>query len=156
MVTSRLVHKFALIAFLLGAISLGGCQTQGKPTTFKHNVPPLETALIDAINQDGPGDRHVMNKVHVSEEVVDWFTISLTSGSSYSALSESGSGTVGAGSIVQFCGWGEFLGIPIYTEYPYLCKRGNGLIFGVTKYGWVHLYGSGEISGKRISIKKPG
>jgi hypothetical protein len=111
--------------------------------------------MIEFINTNGPGDRHVINKVKISDEVVDWFTISLTSGSSYSALSESGSGLVGAGSVVQFCGWGDFLGIPIFTEYPYLCTRGKGLVFGVTKHGWVHLYGTGEIAGTRISIKKP-
>jgi hypothetical protein len=115
----------------------------------------LEAALIDSIDKNGPGDRYVINKVNVSEEVVDRYTISMTSGSAYSALSESGSGRVGAGSVVQFCGWGEFLDIPIFTESPYLCKRGDGLVFGVTKYGWVHLYGTGEISGTRISLKKP-
>jgi hypothetical protein len=141
-------------AFLASAVFLNGCQTQEKPT-FHHNVPPLENALIDSINQNGPGDRYVINKVRVSDEVVDWFTISLTAGSSFSAASDSGSGSVGEGSVVQFCGWGEFLGIPIFTEYPYLCKRGNGLVFGVTKHGWVHLYGTGEISGERISINKP-
>ena len=82
----------------------------------------------------------------IYEQVVDWYTISLTQGSQYSALSESGSSRVGSGSAVQICGWGEFLGIPIYTEYPYLCKRGEGLVFGVTSHGWVHLYGSGEIA----------
>ena len=154
MITSKLIHSIAVIAFLISASFLGGCQSQGKPA-FSHNIPPLENTLIDSINNDGPGDRYVINKVNVSDEVVDWFTISLTSGGNYSALSESGSGRVGAGSVVQFCGWGEFLGISIFTEYSYLCKRGAGLIFGVTKYGWVHLYGTGEISGTRISVKKP-
>ena len=155
MLTSRSAHRFAQVALLLGAILLNGCQMQEKPT-FYHNVPPLENALIDFINNNGVGDRYVINKVNVSDEVVDWFTISLTSGSPYAALSQSGSGTVGAGSVVQFCGWGEFLGITIFTEYPYLCRRGEGLVFGVTKYGWVHLYGAGEIAGTRIALKKPG
>jgi len=155
MVTSKLVHNFAVIALLISASFANGCQMQQKPT-FHHNIPPVENALIDFINLNGPGDRYVINKVNVSDEVVDWFTISLTSGNPYAALSESGSGTVGAGSVVQFCGWGEFLGISIFTEYPYLCRRGEGLVFGVTKYGWVHLYGAGEISGTRISVKKPG
>ena len=154
MLVSKLARKFAVIAFLICSILLTGCQLQDKPS-FHYNVSPLENAMIEFINTNGPGDRHVINKVNVSEEVVDWFTISLTSGSPYSALSESGSGRVGAGSVVQFCGWGEFLDIPIITEYPYLCNRGKGLVFGVTKYGWVHLYGTGEIAGTRISIKKP-
>lgn len=154
MVTSKLAPNLAVIAFLVSASFLSGCQLQGKPK-FDHNVPPVENALIDSINTNGPGDRYVINKVNVSDEVVDWFTISLTAGSPYAALSESGSGRVGAGSVVQFCGWGDFLGLAIYTEYPYLCKRGDGLIFGVTKHGWVHLYGTGEVSGTRISHKKP-
>ena len=154
MTTSKLTHGFALIAFLIGALFLNGCQSTGTPT-FNHNISPLENALINSIDIDGPGDRYVINKVNVSDEVVDRFTISLSSGGEYAALSESGSGMVGAGSVVQFCGWGEFLDIPIFTESPYLCKRGDGLVFGVTKYGWVHLYGTGEISGKRISVKKP-
>lgn len=154
MVTSKLARSFALIAFLLSAAFLNGCQSPGK-RTFNHNISPLENALIDSINNNGPGDRYVINKVNVSDEVVDRFTISLTQGGDFSALSESGSGTVGAGSVVQFCGWGEFLDISIFTESPYLCKRGDGLVFGVTKYGWVHLYGTGEMSGTRISIKKP-
>jgi hypothetical protein len=155
MVTSKLVHNFAVIALLISATFANGCQMQRKPT-FHHNVPPVEKALIDLINVNGPGDRYVINRVNVSDEVVDWFTIALTPGSPYSALSESGSGTVGAGSVVQFCGRGDFLGLSIFTEYPYLCRRGEGLVFGVTKYGWVHLYGTGEISGTRISINKPG
>lgn len=154
MLASKLAGNFAVMAFLTCAALISGCQLQGEPT-FHHNVSPLENAMIEFINTNGPGDRYVINKVNISEEVVDWFTISLTSGSPYSALSESGSGRVGAGSVVQFCGWGEFLDIPIFTEYPYLCKRGKGLVFGVTKYGWVHLYGTGEIAGTRISIKKP-
>ena len=154
MLASKLANKFAVIAFLICATLISGCQLPGKPT-FHHNVSHLENAMIEFINTNGPEERYVINKVQVSEEVVDWFTISLTSGSPYSALSESGSGRVGAGSVVQFCGWGEFLDIPIFTEYPYLCKRGKGLVFGVTNYGWVHLYGTGEIAGTRISIKKP-
>ena len=154
MVMSKLAHSFAAIAILISATFLNGCQSPGKPT-FNHNISPLENALIDSINNNGPGDRYVINKVNVSDEVVDRYTISLTSGSTYAAISESGSGRVGAGSVVQFCGWGEFLDISIFTESPYLCKRGDGLVFGVTKYGWVHLYGTGEISGTRISIKKP-
>jgi hypothetical protein len=154
MLASKLAGNIAVMAFLTCTALISGCQLPGKPT-FHHNVSPLENAMIEFINTNGPGDRHVINKVNVSEEVVDWFTISLTSGSPYSALSESGSGRVGAGSVVQFCGWGEFLDIPIITEYPYLCNRGKGLVFGVTKYGWVHLYGTGEIAGTRISIKKP-
>jgi hypothetical protein len=155
MLWSTSAGNFALAAFLLGTVFLSGCQMQKKPT-FYHNVPPLENALIDFINNNGAGDRYVINKVNISDQVVDWFTISLTSGSPYAALSESGSGTVGAGSVVQFCGWGEFLGITIFTEYPYLCRRGEGLVFGVTKHGWVHLYGAGEIAGTRIALKKPG
>ena len=155
MVTSKRVRNFALIALLMITAFVNGCEVQRKPT-FHHNVPPVENALIDFINANGPGDRYVINKVNVSDEVVDWFTISLTSGSPYAALSESGSGAVGAGSVVQFCGWGDFLGLSIFTEYPYLCRRGEGLVFGVTKYGGVHLYGTGEISGTRISIDKPG
>jgi len=155
MVTSKLVHNFAVIALLISASFANGCQMQRKPT-FHHNVPPVENALIDLINVNGPGDRYVINRVNVSDEVVDWFTIALTPGSPYSALSESGSGTVGAGSVVQFCGRGDFLGLSIFTEYPYICSRGEGLVFGVTKYGWVHLYGTGEISGTRISVEKPG
>lgn len=155
MVASKLVANVAIITLLLSATFLKGCQTQEKPT-FHHNVPPLETAMIDSINLNGPGDRYVINKVNVSDEVVDWFTISLTYGSDYSALSDSGSGMVGAGSVVQICGRGDFLGLSIFTEYPYLCQRGKGLIFGVTKHGWVHLYGTGEISGTRMSFKKPG
>lgn len=154
MVTSKALPNLAVMAVLLGALFSQGCQLQEKPT-FNHNISPLENSLIELINQNGPGDRYVINKVNVSEEVVDWFTISLMTGRSYSALSESGSGMVGAGSVVQFCGWGDFLGIPVFTEYPYLCKRGDGLVFGVTKYGWVHLYGAGEIAGTRIAIKKP-
>ena len=154
MVASKVAGIIAVIALVASATFLSGCQTQGKPT-FNHNVSSLENAMIDTINNNGPGDRYVINKVTVSEEVVDWFTISLTSGSDFSALSESGSRMVGAGSVVQFCGWGDFLGLSIFTEYPYLCKRGDGLVFGVTKHGWVHLYGTGEISGTRISIKKP-
>jgi hypothetical protein len=33
--------------------------------------------LIAAINAEGPGDRYVINRVNISEEVVDWFTISI-------------------------------------------------------------------------------
>ena len=154
MVTSKLARDFAMIAFLISATFLNGCQVRDTPT-YNHNITALERAMIELINVNGPDGRYVINKVNVSDEVVDWFTISLTSGSPYAALSESGSGSVGAGSVVQFCGWGEFLGIPIFTEYPYLCTRGEGLVFGVTKYGWVHLYGAGEISGTRIAIKKP-
>jgi hypothetical protein len=154
MVTSNLTGKLAVIALLLGAGFLSSCQTPEKPT-FYHNISPLENAMIDSINQNGPGDRYVINKVNVSDEVVDWYTISLTTGRAYTALSQSGSGRVGNGSVVQFCGWGEFLGLSIFTEYPYLCRRGEGLIFGVTKHGWVHLYGAGEIEGTRIAIKKP-
>ena len=154
MVAPKFACNVIAIAILTGVTFLHGCQSQAKPT-FDHNISPLENALIDSINVNGPGDRYVINKVNISDEVVDWYTISLTSGSAYSALSESGSGRVGAGSVVQFCGWGDFLGLSIFTEYPYLCKRGDGLIFGVTKHGWVHLYGTGEISGQRISIKKP-
>jgi hypothetical protein len=155
MVMSKRAHNFVVIALLISAAFANGCQMQQKPT-FHHNVPPVENALIDLINVNGPGDRYVINRVNVSDEVVDWFTIALTPGSPYSALSESGSGTVGAGSVVQFCGRGDFLGLSIFTEYPYLCRRGEGLVFGVTKYGWVHLYGTGEISGTRISVEKPG
>ncbi len=142
------------IVLLLGMTFSSGCQSMQKPT-FTHNISPLENSLIAAINAEGPGDRYVINRVNVSEEVVDWFTISLTSGSSYAAASESGATTVGAGSVIQFCGWGEFLGLSIFTGYPYLCKQGDGLVFGVTDYGWVHLYGTGEIADNRISIKKP-
>ena len=155
MLASKLTDNFAVITFLVFTALTSGCQLQDKPS-FHHNVPPLEKAMIEFINTNGSGERYVINKVNVSEEVVDWFTISLTTGNPYSALSASGSGRVGAGSVVQFCGWGEFLGVPIFTEYPYLCKRGEGLVFGVTKLGWVHLYGTGEIAGKRISLKKPG
>jgi len=155
MTLSCLTQRFSLIAFVIGATFLTACQSPGT-ASFSHNISPFENALIDSINTNGPGDRYVINKVNVSDEVVDRFTISLTSGSEYAALSESGSGRVGAGSVVQFCGWGEFLGIPIFTESAYLCKRGEGLVFGVTKYGWVHLYGTGEVAGRRISIQKPG
>ncbi len=154
MLTQKLTHGFAVISFLLGAVFLTACQTPGKPS-FEHNISSLERALIESINTNGPGERYVINKVNVSEEVVDRYTISLISGESYSAISESGSGRVGAGSVVQFCGWGEFLGISVFTNSPYLCKRGDGLVFGVTNYGWVHLYGTGEISGTRISLQKP-
>jgi len=155
MVKPKPVRKVVVVvAALLCTTILNGCQLQNE-ATYHHNVPYLERVLIDSINNGGPGDRYVINKVQVHEEVVDWFTISLTSGGSYTALSDSGSGRIGAGSVVQFCGWGEFLGIAIYTEYPYLCRRGEGLIFGVTKYGWVHLYGTGELSGTRVSIQKP-
>jgi len=143
----------AAIVLLPGMTLSSGCQSMQKPT-FTHNISPLENSLIAAINAEGPGDRYVINRVNISKEVVDWFTISLTSGSTYAAASESGSTTVGAGSVIQFCGRGEFLGLSIFTEYPYLCKRGAGLVFGVTDYGWVHLYGTGEIAGNRISIKK--
>ncbi len=153
MVMSKSAHNFRAVAFLICAIFLNACQMQAKPT-FDHNISRVEHALIDAINKNGPADRYVIDKVNISDEVVDRFTISLTSGNPYTALSESGSGSVGAGSVVQFCGWGEFLDISIFTEYPYLCKRGDGLVFGVTNYGWVHLYGTGEISGTRIAIKK--
>ncbi len=142
-----------VVVVLLGTTILNGCQVQNK-ATYHHNISYFERVLIDGINNNGPGDRYVMNKVQVHEEVVDWFTISLTTGTPYAAHSDSGSGRIGAGSVVQFCGRGEFLGTAIYTDYPYLCKRGNGLVFGVTKYGWVHLYGTGELSGTRISIKK--
>ena len=155
MPASRILRAIAVTALLIGSGFLNGCQLQPKPT-FHHNIPPLENALIDSINLDGPGNRYVINKVNVSEEVVDWYTISLTPGAPYTALSQSGSNRVGAGSVVQFCGRGEFLGIAFYTEYPYLCKRGDGLVFGVTKFGWVHLYGSGEIAGTRIAANKPG
>ena len=111
--------------------------------------------MIQSINQNGPGDRFVINQVQVHDEVVDRYTISLSKGAENTALSQSGSGRIGAGSVVQFCGWGEFLGHSIYTEYPYLCKRGDGLVFGVTRIGWVHLYGTGEVAGKRISIARP-
>jgi hypothetical protein len=80
MVASKLTANIAVIALLISATFLKGCQTQEKPT-FHHNVPPLETAMIDSINLNGPGDRYVINKVNVSDEVVDWFTISLTYGS---------------------------------------------------------------------------
>ena len=155
MVKPKPVHNFVVMAVLLCTAILNGCQLQNEPT-YHHNVPYLERALIDSINNNGAGDRYVINKVQVHEEVVDWFTISLTTGNPYTVLSDSGSGRIGAGSVVQICGWGEFLGIAIYTETRYLCKRGEGLIFGVTKYGWVHLYGTGELSGNRVSIKKPG
>ena len=154
MVMSKSTHYFTAMAILIFATFLNACQMQAKPT-FNHNISPIENRLIDTINTNGPADRYVINKVNISDEVVDRFTISLTSGSPYTALSESGSGSVGAGSVVQFCGWGEFLDLSIFTEYPYLCKRGNGLVFGVTNYGWVHLYGTGEISGTRISLQKP-
>ena len=154
MITLKSTAHLAAIVIVLGAIFASGCQSMQKPG-FTHNISQIETSVIAAINAEGPGDRYVINRVNVSEEVVDRFTISLTSGSSFAAASESGSATVGAGSVVQFCGRGEFLGLSIFTEYPYLCKRGYGLIFGVTEYGWVHLYGTGEIAGNRISIKKP-
>lgn len=154
MVLYKFTAWVAAIALLVSATLLSSCQTRQKPT-FHHNISPLENAMIDSINKNGPGDRYVINKVNVSAEVVDWYTISLTTGRAYTALSQSGSGTVGSGSVVQFCGWGEFLGLSIFTEYPYLCRRGEGLIFGVTKFGWVHLYGSGEIAGTRISLKRP-
>jgi len=154
MVRSQISRTCALLTCLLGAAFAGACQMQAKPT-FHQNIPPLENSMIELINQQGPGDRYVINKVNVSDEVVDWFIISLTSGRPYAALSESGASTVGLGAVVQFCGWGDFLGLEIFTEYPYLCRRGEGLVFGVTKYGWVHLYGTGEIAGTRISIKKP-
>jgi len=154
MMTLRTAAYLAAIVVLLGAAFSSGCQTTQKPS-FTHNISPLENSLIAAINAEGPGDRYIINRVQISEEVVDWFTISLTAGDSFSAASQSGAATVGAGSVVQFCGRGDFLGLSVFTEYPYLCKRGYGLIFGVTQYGWVHLYGKGEISGKRISIKKP-
>ena len=141
-------------AALLIAIALVSCQSTPKPG-YDHNISAIEKALIDAINRDGPGDRFVINRVNVSEEVVDRFTISMTQGTPYTALSESGSPTVGNGSVVEFCGWGEFLGVPIYTESPYICRAGEGLVFGVTSHGWVHLYGTGEIAGTRISQKKP-
>lgn len=143
-----------LSLLLLGMLALGACQTPGVPN-FERNVSYLERGLIARIDQDGPGDRFVINRVQVYDEVVDWYTISMTQGNPYSALSESGSSRVGAGSVVQFCGWGEFLGVPIYTEAPYLCKRGEGLVFGVTRHGWVHLYGTGEIAGTRIARDKP-
>ena len=154
MMNLKSAADLAVIVLLLGATFSSGCQSMQK-STFTHNISPLENSMIAAINAEGPGDRYVINRVNISEEVVDWFTISLTSGSSYAAASESGATAVGAGSVVQFCGRGEFLGLSIFTEYPYLCKRGYGLIFGVTEYGWVHLYGTGEIAGNRISIKKP-
>ncbi|MCP4765065.1 MAG: hypothetical protein GY875_02225 [Gammaproteobacteria bacterium] len=153
MVKPKPARHIGVVAVLLCATILNGCQMQNE-VTYHHNVSYFERTLIDDINSNGPGDRYVINKVQVHEQVVDWFTISLTSGTPYAAHSESGSGRIGAGSVVQFCGRGEFLGIDIYTGYPYLCKRGNGLVFGVTKYGWVHLYGTGEFSGTRISIKK--
>lgn len=154
MMPLRKISARLLCATLLGAVLLSACQTQPKPT-FEHNISYLERGLIERINNEGPGDRFAINRVQLYEQVVDWYTISLTQGSPYAAASESGSSRVGVGSVVQFCGWGEFLGIPIYTEYPYLCRRGEGLVFGVTSHGWVHLYGSGEIAGTRISIKKP-
>ena len=143
-----------VLATLLGAVVLGACQTPRK-TSFEENIGYLERGLIAQIENEGPGERFVINRVQVFEEVVDWYTISLVQGREYSALSASGSSRVGAGSVVQICGWGEFLGIPIYTAYPYLCKRGEGLVFGVTRHGWVHLYGSGEVAGRQISIAKP-
>ena len=154
MARSTVVRRFCALAFVALAAFINGCQLPGE-TTYVHNITYLERALIDSINQNGPGDRYIINKVKVHDEVEDWFTISLTTGNPFSVLSESGSGRIGAGAVVQFCGWGEFLDIAIYTEYPYLCKRGEGLVFGVTRYGWVHLYGTGEMSGTRISIKKP-
>ena len=154
MVTQKLIHSLAVMSLLLGIALSSACQTPAKPS-FEHNISSLERALIESINANGPGERYVINRVNVSEEVVDRYTISLISGESYSAISESGSGRVGAGSVVQFCGWGEFLGISVFTNSPYLCKRGDGLVFGVTRYGWVHLYGTGEISGTRISLQKP-
>jgi len=154
MIRLKSATHLAAIVVLLGVILSGGCQSMQK-RSFTHNISSLENSLIAAINAEGPGDRYVINRVNISEEVVDWFTISLTSGSSFAAASESGATTVGAGSVVQFCGRGEFLGLPVFTEYPYLCKRGNGLVFGVTDYGWVHLYGTGEMADKRISLKKP-
>ena len=137
------------------ALLLSGCATTPE-RTFTHNITPLERAMIAAIEQEGPGERYVINKVNVAEKEVDRFSISLTLGTPYTAASESGSATVGAGSVVQICGWGEFLGLNIFTEYPYLCRPGEGLVFGVTQHGWVHLYGTGEIDGVRISITKPG
>ena len=139
---------------LLAVAFLGACQTP-KKTDFSLNVPPLERYLINALEQQGPGDRAVINRVQVHEEVVDWYTITLLQDNPYSALSESGSGQVGKGSVVQFCGRGEFLGIAIFTEYAYLCKRGEGLVFGVTSHGWVHLYGKGEIGDKIVNLPKP-
>lgn len=155
MISSKSAVNPAAIALLIAAILVSGCQAKQKPT-FTHNISGIERALIASIENEGPGDRYIINKVNVSQEVVDRFTISLTQGSQFAASSESGAATVGAGSVVQFCGWGEFLGLNIFTEYPYLCRRGEGLVFGVTKHGWVHLYGTGEISGTRISIQKPG
>ena len=151
---STIAHNFSLLVFFLGAVLLNGCQTPGKPD-FTQNISSLEHSLIQSINQNGPGDRFVINQVQVHDEVVDRYTISLSKGAENTALSQSGSGRIGAGSVVQFCGWGEFLGHSIYTEYPYLCKRGDGLVFGVTRIGWVHLYGTGEVAGKRISIARP-
>ena len=141
-------------AVLLVVFVLASCQSTPKPD-YSRNISAVERSLIDAINRDGPGDRFVINRVNVSDEVVDRFTISMTQGTPYTALSESGSPTVGNGSVVEFCGWGEFLGMPIYTESPYICRAGEGLVFGVTSQGWVHLYGTGEIAGTRISKKKP-
>jgi hypothetical protein len=154
MFESKIARRLTTLILLGCAALLNGCQTPA-PTSFDHNIPPLEHAMINAINQDGPGERYVINRVQLYDEMVDWFTISLTHGTEYTASSESGSGRVGKGGIVQFCGWGEFLGIPIYTDYPYLCRRGQGLIFGVTDHGWVHLYGAGEVGGKRIKLAKP-
>ncbi|MCG6891357.1 MAG: hypothetical protein LJE92_17395 [Gammaproteobacteria bacterium] len=154
MINLKSATHLAAIVLLLGANVSSGCQSMQK-RSFTHNISSVENSLIANIIAEGPGDRYVINRVNISEEVVDWFTISLTLGSSYAAASESGSTTVGAGSVVQFCGRGEFLGLPIFTEYPYLCKRGDGLVFGVTDYGWVHLYGTGEIADKWISLKKP-
>ena len=154
MINLKSAAHLAAIVVLLGAAFASGCQSTQK-RSFTHNISPIENSMIATINAEGPGDRYVINRVNVSEEVVDRFTISLTSGNPFSAASESGAATVGAGSVVQFCGRGEFLGLSVFTEYPYLCKRGYGLVFGVTEYGWVHLYGTGEIAGTRLSIKKP-
>ena len=139
---------------MISALMLAACKASPQPD-FTHNLPRFEKNLVASIESNGPGDRFVIKRSHVSDQVVDRYTISLTRGKPYSAVSESGSAVIGLGSVVQFCGWGEYNGKTIYTESAYLCKRGEGLVFGVTRYGWVHLYGSGEIAGKRLAISKP-
>ena len=140
---------------LTGALLITACQSDLDPD-YRHNILQSEKDLIESISRTGPAGRYVIDQTGTNLEVVDRYTISLTESIPYAMTSESQSTMIGTGSVVQFCGsGGEFRGIQIVTNSPYSCRRGEGLVFGVTRHGWVHLYGDGEIAGNKVSIAKP-
>ena len=122
---------------LFSAMALGLPARLPRSRTFMHNIARFETNLIASIESDGPGDRFVIERANISEQVVDRYTISLTRGKPYSAVSESGSAVIGAGSVVQFCGWGEFNGMQHLHRLPLpvQARRRTGVRRDATRLG---------------------